>query len=149
MGHLCFSKPNYYQFWLTCFRVALTGTPANSAKFLIAVLYVIDITGLFCMSKLYTWKWWFEENSNALPGLCVVCTIMFSISISFCKCFSIYYLLLTLWTSNYFSPNSCRRQINFQHATARLLDAELIFANLPPGPELFFELGKRRDPREL
>ena len=26
---------------------------------------------------------------------------------------------LTLWTPNYFLPNSCRRQINFSHVTAR------------------------------
>ena len=52
-------------------------------------------------------------------------------------------LLLTLWTPNYFLPNSCRRQINF---SMLLLGAELIFAKLPPDAGLFFESEKRRDP---
>ena len=51
--------------------------------------------------------------------------------------------ILTLWTSNFFWQNSCRRQINF---SMLLLGAELIFAKLPPGAGLFFQSEKRRDP---
>ena len=35
-----------------------------------------------------------KRNSLKIVSLCVVCPIMFSVSISFCTCFSIYYWLL-------------------------------------------------------
>ena len=45
--------------------------------------------------------------------------------------------------ARHFFPNSCRRQINFSHVTAR---RRINFRKLPPGARLFFESEKRRDP---